>query len=356
MRKISAAVLCVVVLVSCSPKAPKCRYVVDLRDNIKDLILDDAGNVSKLQLETDADARLYSVQDIVNYRDGYLVRGREKICYFSKNGHYLASVGQKGRGPGEYIEISSYYVCDDTVSIYSNGSKSILHYIFKDSVFAHIGTSQIPDTLMFSLIVTSNLFPDRYVTHNTYHGIGGVVPSLSIYDREFNHIASSTNTIPLGGRYYTSPFSINQYGVCFTDFLNYTIFNLYNNRIDENAELYFKGCMIPRRYVSVEEKYKFLSTFPDGIAIPTFVLCYKEYFVVKVSYERIPLILLLDKSSGEYIVFRTLDEDGTQLIVTSLSVVDDNKLALSVLPDENTLDNPSIYLVNIGHLIDMIRK
>ena len=160
------------------------------------------------------------------------------------------------------------------------------------------------------------------------------MPSLSIYDREFNHIASSTNTIPLGGRYYTSPFSINQYGVCFTDFLNYTIFNLYNNRIDENAELYFKGCMIPRRYVSVEEKYKFLSTFPDGIAIPTF---------------------LLDKSSGEYIVFRTLDEDGTQLIVTSLSVVDDNKLALSVLPDENTLDNPSIYLVNIGHLIDMIR-
>lgn len=272
MRKISAAVLCVVVLVSCSPKAPKCRYVVDLRDNIKDLILDDAGNVSKLQLETDADARLYSVQDIVNYRDGYLVRGREKICYFSKNGHYLASVGQKGRGPGEYIEISSYYVCDDTVSIYSNGSKSILHYIFKDSVFAHIGTSQIPDTLMFSLIVTSNLFPDRYVTHNTYHGIGGVVPSLSIYDREFNHIASSTNTIPLGGRYYTSPFSINQYGVCFTDFLNYTVFNLYNNRIDENAELYFKGCMIPRRYVSVEEKYKFLSTFPDGIAIPTFYL------------------------------------------------------------------------------------
>lgn len=101
--------------------------------------------------------------------------------------------------------------------------------------------------------------------------------------------------------------------------------------------------MIPRRYVSVEEKYNFLSTFPDGIAIPTFVLCFKEYYVVKVSYERIPLILLLDKSSGEYIVFRTLDEDGTQLIVTSLSVVDDNKLALSVLPDENTLDNPSIY-------------
>ena len=319
------------------------------------MILDDNESVKKLHLETDIEARLYSVQDIVNYRAGYLVRGREKICYFSKEGNYLASVGQKGRGPGEYIEISSYYVCDDTVSIYSNGSKSILHYIFKDSVFAHIGTSQIPDTLMFSLIVTSNLFPDRYVTHNTYHGIGGVVPSLSIYDWEFNHIASSTNTIPLGGRYYTSPFSINQYGVCFTDFLNYTVFNLYNNRIDENAELYFKGCMIPRRYVSVEEKYKFLSTFPDGIAIPTFVLCYKEYFVVKVSYERIPLILLLDKSSGEYIVFRTLDEDGAQLIVTSLSVVDDNKLALSVLPDENTLDNPSIYLVNIGHLIDMIR-
>ena len=67
------------------------------------------------------------------------------------------------------------------------------------------------------------------------------------------------------------------------------------------------------------------------------------------------MYILLDKSSGEYIVFRTLDEDGTQLIVTSLSIVDDNKLALSVLPDENTLDNPSIYLVNIGHLIDMIR-
>ena len=355
MRKIPVSILFLVVLVSCSPRTPKCRYVIDLPDHVKNLILDDNESVKKLHLETDIEARLYSVQDIVNYRAGYLVRGREKICYFSKEGNYLASVGQKGRGPGEYIEISSYYVCDDTVSIYSNGSKSILHYIFKDSVFAHIGTSQIPDTLMFSLIVTSNLFPDRYVTHNTYHGIGGVVPSLSIYDREFNHIASSTNTIPLGGRYYTSPFSINQYGVCFTDFLNYTVFNLYNNRIDENAELYFKGCMIPRRYVSVEEKYKFLSTFPDGIAIPTFVLCYKEYFVVKVSYERIPLILLLDKSSGEYIVFRTLDEDGTQLIVTSLSIVDDNKLALSVLPDENTLDNPSIYLVNIGHLIDMIR-
>ena len=184
MRKISAAVLCVVVLASCSQKAPKCRYVVDLRDNIKDLILDDAGNVSKLQLET----------------------------------NYLASVGQKGRGPGEYIGISSYYVCDDTVSIYSNGSKSIQHYIFKDSVFTHTKTSYVPDTLMFTLIVTSDNFFDRYITHNTYHGIGGVVPSLSIYDRDFNHIASSTNTIPLGGRYYTSPFSINQYGVCFTDF------------------------------------------------------------------------------------------------------------------------------------------
>lgn len=354
MRKIPVSILFLVVLVSCSPRTPKCRYVIDLPDHVKNLILDDNESVKKLHLETDIEARLYSVQDIVNYRAGYLVRGREKICYFSKEGNYLASVGQKGRGPGEYIGISSCYVCEDTVSIYSNGSKSIQHYIFKDSVFTHTKTSYVPDTLMFTLLVTSDNFSDRYITHNTYHGIGGVVPSLSIYDRDFNHIVSSANSIPLGGRYYTSPFSINQYGVCFTDFLNYTIFNFHHDRIDEGSELYFKGSMIPRRYVSVEDKYKFLSTFPEGIAIPTFVLCYKEYYVIKVSYERIPLILLLDKNSGEYIVFRTLDEGGRQLIVTSLSIIDDNQLALSVLPDENTLDNPTIYLVNIERLIDMI--
>lgn len=48
MRKIPVSILFLVVLVSCSPRTPKCRYVIDLPDHVKNLILDDNESVKKI--------------------------------------------------------------------------------------------------------------------------------------------------------------------------------------------------------------------------------------------------------------------------------------------------------------------
>ncbi|MFC0878281.1 6-bladed beta-propeller [Saccharicrinis sp. FJH2] len=51
------------------------------------------------------------------------------IYIFMQNGKFLSRIGHQGKGPGEYVSVSDFYLSDDSiVHIYSSRNKAILRY------------------------------------------------------------------------------------------------------------------------------------------------------------------------------------------------------------------------------------
>lgn len=327
-------------------------YRIDLSK--ESIVSVDLSVLEKILLQTTDESMLYNIEQILPYKDCYLIQGKEKLCLFNSTGHYVSSVSRKGRGPGEFINLSSCYIYNDKVHIYSLSQKLILSFSFsKDSNFIYESKINIPDTLNFSYVLQSDIYDGRFFTHNAYDGIHGeVMPVLSVYDSDFNEIVSSEAKIPLGGRHFAVPFSSNCYGIVFTDFLNNKIFTLSDNVIDERFFVDFKNNNLPRSMKSVQDKIDYLTVNNKSrkVAVPVRIEKYKNYILFKLSYDRLPLLAVYNLDTGNNEVFRFIDKDGASFIYTTFTVVDD-WLLLPSYPDENTIENPAIYKISLKNLL-----
>lgn len=66
----------------------------------------------------------------------------EKLCAFGLDGRFVSKIGRNGRGPGEYVEISCFFVDKDnkTVTVVDNGTGHFIEYGFDGM---HISSTEI---------------------------------------------------------------------------------------------------------------------------------------------------------------------------------------------------------------------
>lgn len=322
-------------------------YSIDVSDEVCRRVSVTA--YDSLKLETTDESLVYSVGDIIPFHGGYLIPGREKVLYFLKDGSYVARVGQKGRGPGEYLDVSSCYVYQDTVHIYSFSGKDIHKYVLKEGDFLSSGDVKIPDTLSFSRVLQSDLYPDRYFVVNTYRGIGGVVPNVSILDMNFKRLCSSVSCVKDGGMQWNYPFSSTADGVYFSEYVTYTLTELKSDAIDETRRFDFGLNNYPDKYVNYTNSLEAIEYFKTQDAWnKTFVTIIKRYgdsLYIMLSSGRLAKYNLIN---GKSEVVRFMKNSAEYFPMSTFLIEDDYVIIPSEVPED--MSNPSLYRIPLADI------
>lgn len=91
-------------------------------------------NIEYLKLKTPDTVQITIAQKILEFKDKILIHDKKKkvVFAFDQSGNYLGMVGNKGQGPGEFIEVTDVAVSDDLIFIYSRGDFKV--FIFDDTL------------------------------------------------------------------------------------------------------------------------------------------------------------------------------------------------------------------------------
>lgn len=341
--------LAILIFCGCGVEQDENVYKVDVsEDYIVNISLSD---LKRVDFETSSASLLYLIDEVIPYRDGYLVKGREKVLYFNDNGDFLAEVGRKGRGPGEFVMLSSCYVFRDTVHVYSSGMKSVLKYVYDGDEFVYSGVIRTPEHVSMAKLLRSELYPERYFALNTYYGVGGITPTISIYDTDFNLITSSTSLVKDGGFSFTCPFGSNEFGVLFTDYINYTIFQIQADTVLESKFFDFGSYAYPDRYVNytdVTDVFKYVDGLPANSikVIPLKMYAYDKSIVVLLPHA---MIAVYDISLRKSSIFRLCDDSRESVTITSLNVFGGN-VYVALEADADDVDNPPVYVIPMSDI------
>lgn len=76
--------------------------------------------------------------DLIVCGDGFIVYDlwdQSKICRFSPNGKFLNTIGERGRGPKEYINLRGVQVLGDTLLAHFSTKETIIHYYLKEGKY-----------------------------------------------------------------------------------------------------------------------------------------------------------------------------------------------------------------------------
>lgn len=308
------------------------------------------GQYERIDLETTEKSLVYSINEIIPFHDGYIVPGRETVMLFSGDGTFLSNIGRKGRGPGEYLSLSSCYVYRDTVMIYSGTDKSISKYVFndKESVFTSAGKISLPDSLAIHKLKQTDMYPDRYFALNSYHGVGDVTPSLSIFDEDFNRLVSSEIRIKMGGNAWNAPFGITDDALLFTDFANYSIVQLTSDRIDESRWLDFGENTYPDQYLHYDDPtatFNFLMNDDQmNLSLPTRIESDNGCLYIGLFKGR---MAKYDMESEESQVIRFMLDDSTPLEYSTFHVHNGHILLGGEFSQDN-ITNPPVYKIPLN--------
>ncbi len=123
MKKLMSLVLCISALVSCIHSEQKQSVLkIDIqRPNPVPDILD---KYHYITLETSDESLIGEIKKIVIQNDKlYVLNSQSTIKVFDDKGKFLSGIDKKGRGPGEYIEISDFQVLGNNIYVLQGSTR-----------------------------------------------------------------------------------------------------------------------------------------------------------------------------------------------------------------------------------------
>jgi hypothetical protein len=140
MKEVSLIIVCLCILSSCASKQDMpetgALYTVNV-DELKhlDTVYTSSffKNVRTIILEEHDNGLIGEIQWIQAFDDYILIFDffiAKKLFVFDKNGKFLRQIGNKGRGPGEYIQVIDFCIDPEKREIYllDSGSSKVLKY------------------------------------------------------------------------------------------------------------------------------------------------------------------------------------------------------------------------------------
>ena len=158
-------------------------------ENIKEIDFSILVDRQKIELELADNSFLADIHSIFFINNKLFVYGRGKVLAFDENGKFLFQVGDKGRGPGEYLNISSCFVNDSYINIYDDNNRKILKYN-ENGNFVKENKIDVKETYPS----VHKIFPlskkEGYIAKNGYMGGDGAekYPTYSYYNKEFKWV------------------------------------------------------------------------------------------------------------------------------------------------------------------------
>jgi len=173
-------------IVACNQSKKEFGDIIDIdpffKTNKELQLSEIAHNVSYVRLETNPQSIIGRVRKIVLFEEMFFIQDRStnSVLIFDASGIYISKIEQRGRGPGEFLQISDFTVLpvDSTIFIVDNLQRKVLKYdlagIFLKEIRLQATATKI-SSLNDSLVAVQFNFPN-FIDNDKY--------SITIFDRE----------------------------------------------------------------------------------------------------------------------------------------------------------------------------
>jgi hypothetical protein len=94
------------------------------------LISEIADTVEYLELKTPEDIIITSIRNVIPFENCLVVKARNRMYLFHRDGQFISSIGNIGQGPGEYVTAMDVFIDKKRREIVVSGIEQILHYDF----------------------------------------------------------------------------------------------------------------------------------------------------------------------------------------------------------------------------------
>lgn len=189
------------IIISCKQKNSSINQIkghpltkINLTHKVINTPLDSIIEIKKvIPLETNQNSFLTQIDKVCQFKSNLYVldKNRNRLYIFDLKGNFKGMVGNRGNGPGEYIDISDFTINKNhnEVLILSAEKKSIHHY---DLTGLHVKTQSLPfQSLSFELDQNGN-----YALYQCYFDKDNV--NLRVMDKNFENLLFSGFDYPNG--------------------------------------------------------------------------------------------------------------------------------------------------------------
>ncbi len=305
--------------------------------------------MNMLPLEYSEKSIVGGINGIVQTDDGgYIIASSasntHRIMQFDKSGRYLRDIGHQGRGPGEFLDISSIFIISDTLYTSSFYGKNIVRYLIEDDGYEFLPPISCENLNWgISYIFATDDIPDRYFVKNTYNGTPGyTTPLFTVYDRNWNIVDTCRTKHPEGG--FKSSFPISHTGdkVYLSQIFVDTIFVADNSGIYPAFRLDFGKSDYPKsiKYDGMK-RFEYLQEHPDAqylLHIASLINGEKAYLCLSSASSFYIMMYNLKKDESTF--YRILDENGETASMLYMFTAADGKT--KGIFTSSRLENPVI--------------
>ncbi|MFC3414753.1 6-bladed beta-propeller [Algoriphagus hitonicola] len=241
MSKIIFFLLVLFSVISCTQKSDK-EYIenptiidfnnveqVDRLISIRELFK----NVEYLKLNTPDTIQITIAKKVLEINDKILILDKKKklVFAFDQGGNYLGMVGNKGQGPGEFLEVTDVAVNNDLIFIYSRGDFKV--FVFDDDLNFKKDFKTKKWGTQISLLSSGNLALYSFLIEgddefniDIYNTDGRLVGKRMYVDRSGQYQAMDYSGFIIND-YFSYPLSSKIYKLSEDISMDSSIFNVY---------------------------------------------------------------------------------------------------------------------------------
>jgi len=219
--------------------------------NIKSVSLSAIGReIEYIPLETNAKSLIRRIVKIDFSKNYIFISDFDRLTQFDRKGKFIRQVGSNGRGPGEYLHVSSYWIDEKSEKVYimAWGIKSILEFdfngVFNRSFNISFSSLQFlkTDSNNYIFVIPNSPYPDDsefrlIITDST----GAIETKIKNHNRVFNKPPLLATVIPM--YYFKDTIRILESRVdTLNMFVNskhkpYAIFNLGQSKMEADLSI-----------------------------------------------------------------------------------------------------------------------
>jgi hypothetical protein len=193
--------------------------------DIKNVDISDSTRVKIISLETNASSLMYDIDKIDFLEDKILLFNKNNVIVFDTIGKFLFNVGQRGIGPGEYLDVTSFFVKNNFIYLFDASTQKILAY---DNDGTYISSAKLQSPYE-ALLIYPIENEQMYIAKNKYQGSNEKIPGFSIYNEHYKKTEDINNTYVESSNFDFNCFYSFQNKILYWKFLNDTIFSIVHH-------------------------------------------------------------------------------------------------------------------------------
>jgi len=322
---------------------------MDLK-NVKTIDIHSPKCINKIALETKKESLLGNLNNIFFKGDTLFIYSTGKLSAFNNKGRFLFNVGAKGRAANEYLTLKSFFIKNGDLFLHDWDGRKLLRFGSRNVFIEKMDIRKegwMPD----------HIFPfndNLYVVRNTYGGEQTRVPLISVYDKNFNMLSSSSR-IQKNGSSLVDLFFPYKSEVLYWEILCDTIYSINKSAaITPKYFVDFGSSRVPEKISGSDDLYdriEYVNKPENKGQYATMVGNVREdekylYFSFVYGYGIIHFARF-DKKTGKAELFRLIDSQTKKNIKFTYMTVQNGDIIVATLLDDDHGDNQVLYRIRL---------